>query len=258
MRLTIFISVLTLALFASCEYESIEQEPTPLDGNFHMRVSSSFNGSTMDLYTYYPNVKGDNMSFEQIKMYIADVRLVRTDGLEVPVTEIEYFNFEGQDQVRSFDVPAGSYSGLIYHVGVPVTMNGTDDPDFLTNQYGPGNPLNIQNGMYWNWSNGYRFAIYEGRLDTTPSIPNDVPAFFSIHMGKDTLYTTLNVDLPMQIGLDETTTFHIDWDLAKSFYTATDTLDLRSPLESQFHGEDLNLGFRFQTCFKESLSHSVE
>ena len=258
MRTSIIISIISIALFASCEYDSLEQEPVPVDQNFQLKVNTSFEGAPIEIYEYYTNVEGDLMNFEQIKMYIADIRLIKEDGSEVVVSPIEYFNFEGTALTRSYSVANGNYTGIIYHVGVPTSMNGTDDPSFLINQYGSGNPLNVQNGMYWNWNNGYRFLIYEGRLDTTPTIPGDVPAFFSIHMGKDTLYTTIQVDMPMSINSTETRVFNLDWDLSKTIYTSTDTLNLRSPLESQFHGEDLNLGFRFQACFENALSHSVE
>jgi len=235
----------------------MEEEPLESQ-NFILKVSTSFEGNDIQLYEYQTNVLGDRMNFEQVKVYLSDIRLRKFDGTDILLSEIEFFNLTGDPLERSYDVTPGDYVGITYHVGVPTALNGTDDPDFLTNQFGPGNPLNVQNGMYWTWSSGYRFAIYEGRLDTTPSIPNDIPAFFSIHLGKDTLYTTMDVDLPMSVSNTAQSTFHINWDLGKSFYSATDTLDLRNPLESQFHGEDLSLGFRFQTFFKESLTHSVE
>ncbi len=247
--------ILALVLLTNCEDEP---ENPSVDYNFAVKVNTTFEGQPMERFVYYDNVMGDKMSFEQVRIYLAEMSLIKSNGDEVPVTEIEFFNLEGTAETRNFNVAPGTYSGIRYHIGVPTPLNGTDDPDFLTNQYGPGNPLNVQNGMYWSWNTGYRFAIYEGRLDTTPDISNDFPAFFSIHLGKDTLYTTVDVNQSFTIEENCTTTFAVNWDLGKSFYNATDTLDLRSPLESQFHGEDLNLGFRFQACMKDALSHSVQ
>ena len=77
-------------------------------------------------------------------------------------------------------------------------------------------------------------------------------------MGKDTLYTQIDVDLPFTVSADAQTEFEIDWNLSKSMYSASDTLQFQLPDESQFHGENLSLGFRFQDFLIEAMEHSVD
>lgn len=137
-------------------------------------------------------------------------------------------------------------------------MNGTDNPDFLTSQYGPDSPLNVQNGMYWSWQAGYKFLIYEGRIDGTPDDDTDLPSVFSIHLGKDQYYTEIQVDLPFTISEGQTKHFGIEWDLAKSQYNDSDTLDLSLPSESQYHGAELELASRFQAILQDAFEHTVE
>ncbi|NNC84147.1 MAG: hypothetical protein HKN79_11270 [Flavobacteriales bacterium] len=247
---------IVLVFFIACESETLEE---PFDGpNFELRVDISHGDQEVELYEYYQNVAGDSMNFEQILLYLSDISLIKTNGDSVYLTEIEFFDLNGPTEVRSFDVEPGDYSGLVYHIGVPKRLNGMDNPDFMISIYGPDSPLNVANGMYWAWATGYRFLIYEGRLDTTPDVFGDVPSFYSIHLGKDTLYTQMQVDLPFSVSDEETRSFSIDWDLSRSIYDTEDTLDLRIPAESQWHGENNHLGFRFQDFLKQSFDHAVE
>ncbi len=252
-----YIAIIILLGFYSCENENTEEDRTD-QPNFELRVGTNFQGQQMELYDYYDNVVGDKMSFEQILLYLSDISLIKSNGDSVYINEIDFFDLNGPDETRTFDVPPGDYSGMVYHVGVPQRLNGMDNPDFTLSIYDADSPLNVQNGMYWAWATGYRFLIYEGRLDTTPQNANDIPSFYSIHLGKDTLYTQIQVNLPFTVTDFDTRSFKIDWDLSRCIYNAEDTLNLRSPLESQFHGEDSDLGFRFQNLLKNAFDHTVE
>ncbi|NND93650.1 MAG: hypothetical protein HKN45_02230 [Flavobacteriales bacterium] len=251
------IALIVLVGFYSCESETIEEEPVDVP-NFELQVGTNFQGQPVELYEYYENVVGDRMNFEQILLYLSDISLIKSNGDTVYLSEIDLFDLDGPDETRTYDVPVGDYVGLVYHVGVPKRLNSMDNPDFMISIYGPDSPLNVQNGMYWAWATGYRFLIYEGRLDTTPQNPNDIPSFYSIHLGKDTLYTQIEVDFPFTVNDDDTRSFKIDWDLSRCIYDNTDTLNLRDPLESQFHGEDNELGFRFQSFLENAFDYSVE
>jgi hypothetical protein len=242
---------------SSCEEDPEVIEPALTD-NFSIRLAPTFDGEAVELYSPYINVQGHSMSFEQLRMFLSDIRLLKSDGTEQIISEIEFFDLGDGPSTRSYEVPAANYTGIRYHIGVPPALNGTTDPDFLTSQFGPESPLNIQNGMYWSWQNGFRFLIYEGRSDATPDDSGDLPSVFSIHMGKDTLYTQIDVDLPFTVSADAQTEFEIDWNLSKSMYSATDTLQFQLPDESQFHGENLNLGFRFQDFLIAAMEHSVD
>lgn len=254
--------VLILGLVACKPDDDCEDVPSDLDHNLEMRLSTSFEGADMELFIYYETVLGDSLKFEQVRLYLSDISLVRTDGELEAVSEVEFFDFDGSDELRTYSIPAGDYSGFVYHIGVPTGLNGTDDPDFLTNQFGPDHPLNINNGMYWSWSDGYRFAIYEGRIDDTPNNTTDLPHPVSIHLGKDTLYSQVEVNMPFSVGNGSVRSLNIDWDLGKSFYNESDTLDLTSSLENQFHGvvvgDPHQVGIRFLACMRDAITHSVD
>jgi len=246
-------SIVLLGLYA-CE----DSECPPSATQFSLDVSATFEGEPAVIFDNYVNYNGYDMSFEDLRMYLSEISLIKSGGELVALSEIEYFNFADGEASRLYDVAPGDYEGLIYHIGVPQALNGTDDPDFLTSQYGPESPLNIQNGMYWSWQAGYRFQIYEGRIDGTPDDDTDLPSVFSIHLGKDQYYTEMQVDLPFTITEGQTKHFGIEWDLAKSQYNDSDSLDLSIPAESQYHGAELELATRYQAILQDAFVHSVE
>ncbi len=239
--------------------ETTEPEDPAISTQLSLDVSATFEGEQMEIFENYVNVNGYDMSFEDVRLYLSDISLIKAGGELVELSTIEYFNFANLDELsRTYDVEAGDYEGVIYHIGVPQALNGTDDPDFLTSQYGPESPLNVQNGMYWSWNTGYRFLIYEGRVDGTPDDTSDFPSVFSIHLGKDQFYTEIQVALPFTITDGQTKHFNIDWDLSKSQYNDSDMIDLSLPEESQFHGDEMELATRFQALLQDAFIHSTD
>lgn len=255
-NLSYLVGLIVLALSAC---ESSESECPPMATQFSFDVSATFEGVPMEIFENYANVNSYDMSFEDVRLYLSDISLIKAGGDLVTLSSIEYFNFAELDELkRVYEVESGDYEGIIYYIGVPQAMNGTDDPDFLTSQYGPESPLNVQNGMYWSWNAGYKFLIYEGRVDGTPDDTTDLASVYSIHLGKDQFYTEMQVDLPFIISEGQTKHFNIDWDLSKSQYNDSDMIDLSLPEESQFHGAEIELATRFQALLQDAFIHTVE
>lgn len=261
MKKLLYLLLLVALWNSACKSDTPECE-LPLEGpdatQLSIDVSATFEGEQMQIFENYENLNGYSMNFEDVRLYLSDIRLVKVGGEEIELSMIEYFNFEGEEISKVYEVEPGDYEGLIYHVGVPQEMNGTNNPDFMTSVYGPESPLNVQNGMYWGWNPGYKFLIYEGRVDGTPDDTTDLPSVFSIHLGKDQFYTAVTVDLPFTITDTQTKHFTIEWDLAKNQFNDTDNIDLSLPTESQFHGGDLELASRFQALMQDALFHSVD
>lgn len=120
---------------------------------------------------------------KDFRFYISQVKMVRADGVEVPLTlpANDSWNFTaGSDSVTLVDlenasgdcptatgttgtnavvkgtVPAGTYTGVKMTMGVPFSMNHTDWANPTTTKA----PLDIQ-AMAWNWQGGRKFAKIE-------------------------------------------------------------------------------------------------
>lgn len=125
-------------------------------------------------------------------LYVSDVRLRRADGSTEPLTLVQDGRFQREDIAlldfastvagcpnASADtnfvvrgtVPAGTYTGLQFTLGVPFARNHGD-------QTAAPSPLNLSR-MFWSWNAGYKFV----RLDFTSS---GLPTGWFVHLGSTT------------------------------------------------------------------------
>ena len=120
---------------------------------------------------------------KDFRFYISQVKMVRADGAEVPLTLGANDNWNltaGADSVTLVDlenatgdcptatgttgtnavvkgtVPAGTYTGVKMTMGVPFALNHTDWANPTTTKA----PLDIQ-ALAWNWQGGRKFAKIE-------------------------------------------------------------------------------------------------
>ena len=59
-------------------------------------VSATFNGEQMQIFENYVNVNGFDMNFEDVRLYLSEISLVKSGGEQVSLSDIEYFDFEGE------------------------------------------------------------------------------------------------------------------------------------------------------------------
>ena len=136
---------------------------------------------------------------KDFRFYISQVKMIRDDGVEVPLTLTANDNWNytaGADSVTLVDlenatgdcptatgttgtnavvkgtVPAGTYTGVKMTMGVPFALNHTDWANPTTTKA----PLDIQ-AMAWNWQGGRKFAKIEV---TNPAWSSPT---FNFHLG---------------------------------------------------------------------------
>lgn len=122
---------------------------------------------------------GSPATFNDMRFYVSNVRLVNGAGEEVPVTldddglwqgkGVALLDFEDgsagcadsgtaemNDKVTG-TIPGGEYSGVRFDLGVPFALNHQD----VT---AAASPLNIP-AMWWNWQYGYKFVRIDMKTD---------------------------------------------------------------------------------------------
>lgn len=134
-----------------------------------------------------------------LRLFVQDVQLVRSDGQLVPVTlderlpwqtrDVALLDFEdGQgsclvgnaetNDIVTGSVPAGSYRGVLFSNGVPEALSHAD-PATL--------PAPLQaGGMSWGWLLGYKFLVAELAQvnDGDAGLPDaGLPGFSLLHLG---------------------------------------------------------------------------
>lgn len=134
------------------------------------------------------------MRLQDLRVYVSALRLLGADGREVPVTltpdgqwqsdQVALLDFENRtgncngnaatNTVVHGKVPAGTYRGLVFEIGVPRGINH-QDPTLASP------PLNVT-ALTWPWRYGYKFTTID--LETSGGVagPNHATGF-SIHIG---------------------------------------------------------------------------
>ncbi|MEO8069397.1 MAG: MbnP family protein [Flavobacteriales bacterium] len=249
MRRNLFFFGLTILLLSGCDKHDPDPyvEPPPPASGIELRVTPLWNGALFDKNTVYHNVMDYRVRVQLIRLYLSDLHLL-TSGGEVHLSDAELFSITDGAQSVNIDAPPGSYTGLHFGIGIPEDLNHQDPV-----QYAGDNPLSVSNGMHWTWADGYRFVIFDGRFDTLSTGTGVPPELFSIHTGMDTCYREREFDaLPINVATGAYTVVDITFDLAKFFYTDTDTIDLA--IDNQAHGSNIILAGRLSDCIQASVN----
>ncbi len=234
------LAILALALvFTSCvkDDDSVEAEPKVI-----LSFDPMVNGQEIQIGERFLNPQGYSVEALQLKFYISNIQLI-TSGDPVLLSEIAFFDIRENQRTLELEIPQGDYLGIQFDLGVPVNLNGTDNPDFSTSIYDANHPLSVNNGMYWGWNPGYRFFSFEGKCDTLQSAEEFLPMTFAFHTGRDTLFRNVpQFSRNVSIGASDIEHFQFGIELDNYFATEADTVDLK--VDRSFHGspDQIELG----------------
>ncbi len=255
----IFYTILGAIFFTSCKPDEPIIPPTPTSESFQVSIKPNLEGTPYSLNDEFINVMNYRISFSDLKFYLGDIYLLKANGDSVELSRIEFFHMAEGSLVKTFSIPNGEYTGITYSWGVPIDFGGTDNPDFDPTVYGPNHPLNLDNGMYWSWNSGYRFAEVEGRFDIDPEGTDPLLNTFAYHPGTHALYRTITLDLPITLDGVGSTQFNINLDLKKMFYNDTMTLDPALATENDLAGGNVEtLGVKFMELFMGAIDHNLQ
>ncbi|MEO1448236.1 MAG: MbnP family protein [Bacteroidota bacterium] len=219
-----------LCLAASCKPDPVEPDPT---GIFELSITPRVGGQEFSSDQIFENIQGQRFNVEVFKLYLSELRLVKEDGTELPLTDVLLFDFvdggvnkteHGGGVFKQFTVPAGRYTGLKFGVGVPDSLN-QGNPAL----YESGHPLSVGSGMHWNWTTGYIFLKLDGRIDTTGTPTGPLDEGFTYHTGTNDLFRDMTYqadDHAFTLTKDTEVQFSFELDLNRFFYTASDTIDM--------------------------------
>lgn len=233
------------AVWYACNPDDDIPPPASTDPRLWITFDPYFNGAEMHFGDRVVNAHGCTVEPTSLKFYIANLRLLREGGETLPLADIELLDLRHHKRSINYSIEAGAYTGLAFDLGVPVEMNGTQNPAFLTSMYNPAHPLSESNGMYWVWNTGYRFFAFEGRFDTAATPRPNLPFTFGFHTGLDTLYRELGpFNHPFQIARGQNKQMSFAVDLDKIFLNGSSEVNLWH--EREFHGSfsQLPLGIR--------------
>ena len=202
----VFSGLITLLIFA-CKDDNKE-------GTLALHFKAVYNGQPLQTFTSYPYDAGQQIQFSLLSMYISDFTLYNASA-QKNLRDIELIDIGFDDLQKATDgytvvienVPAASYDGVLFGIGVPPDQNAKKPADFSSSS-----PLS-KTGFYWEAWKSYIFMKTEGRLDTVGSGNFDVG--FAMHTGSDDLFRTLDGPVPLSIEDGKQTDLTIIFDYNK-------------------------------------------
>lgn len=236
MKARFLIPVLAIILAASCGDNKTD------DGSVSLQFKADFGDAPLTMFTRsYAYPEGMNVKFQNFLFYVSDVTLIKEDGTEHALSEVELISFKDiQDYAaaaagvvtKAAKVPPGNYKAVKMGIGIAPDLNGTQPGD-----YKPGHPLTDN---YWSWALGYIFTKIEGNADLNGDGNYDENAKLTFHIGANSLYRvkTFNTNFSVETGEEVKLPFTLD--LRKVLVNdAGNFLDFR--VTRQDHTNDMNV-----------------
>jgi len=157
--LLLALPLLATGLFG-CKKDS---DAEPDTGSFTIHMDARVADNAFALGVPYTKADGQTFTASTFKYYVSNFRLLRADGSSYAVPESYYLvdAFRPLTAQLTFnDIPAGEYTGISFLAGVDAPRNSAGA------QTGALDP---NNGMFWDWMQGYIFTKLEGSSPNSPS-----------------------------------------------------------------------------------------
>ena len=183
---------------------------TPAQARLTIRISHLFNGKPLRMdNTSLRNQAGNTLSVSRLAYFISEVTLLKANGGTIALpNQAAYLNpAEGRETFSLPPVPAGRYTGISFHIGLPSKTNHADPY-----RYPAGHPLHpLVNRLHWGWQGGYVFLALEGRYAQT----NGKWGGYSYHLAMDQNLMTVRLVHIFQV--EQGSTLNLAFDVAKAF-----------------------------------------
>lgn len=231
---------LLLMLGVACTSCNPDEKPFEY-GTFELNFQPVVSGQDFVRGEEYENINGRKFQINLFLMYVSDISLVKEDGSEVLLSEIELFDIanggstlrlaHGGNAYKTFeDVESGDYKGVKFGIGVVDRLN-TEPADYAVTH-----PLSVNKGMYWAWRTGYKHMAIEGMVDDSPDKNGSVlNKEILYHTGKDSLNSPnaiyravefVDLEHAFTVETGKELQYIIELDINRMFYNEKDTINM--------------------------------
>ncbi len=215
---------ISLALITIISLNSCSEDTVIADVNGNTQINFDAKVGTADFALNTPfTIGGQSLQFERLRYWISDVKLVNDKNETYSVAD-SYFLMEETTAIKVQEgaytypakkreaidlttVPTGSYTKIIFSVGVDATHN-----DNLSLQAGELSQLNGMTNISWMWHTSYIFSSLIGK-NMTPT----TPVAISVETGLNTNLRTVEITLPtpLVVAYNKTAKLNINVDVEK-------------------------------------------
>nr|WP_315158295.1 MbnP family protein [uncultured Flavobacterium sp.] len=203
-------ALITLISLNSCSNDDDNTTPD-VNGNTQINFDAKVGTADFALNTPF-TIGGQSIQFEGLRYWISDVKLVNAKNENYSVAN-SYFLMEETTAVsvqegaftypakkrEAIDltaVPSGSYTKIIFSVGVDAAHN-----DNMSLQAGELSQLNGMTNVSWMWHTSYIFSSLTGK-NVTPT----TPVAISVETGLNANLRTVEITLPTALVVSNSKT----------------------------------------------------
>lgn len=197
---------ITLALIAlislnSCSNDDADAQTEAVNGTTQINFDSKVGAADFALNTPF-TISGQSYQFDHLRYWVSDLKLVSDknetyalsnsfflmeETTEIKVQEGKYtYPAQKREAIDLKDVPSGSYTKLIFSVGVDAVHN-----DNMSIQDGELSQLNGMTNISWMWHTSYIFSSLTGKHMTAAA-----PVAIAVETGLNVNYRTVEITLP--------------------------------------------------------------
>jgi hypothetical protein len=178
---------------ASCK----KKEDPKLPAEVHINFKNYAGAEPLKLNTAtYTTPQGEQITVSRFNYYISNIKLTKSDGSVY--AEPESYHLLQQEKTGSLhfhlkDVPAGTYTGMSFMIGVdePRNIDGA--------QTGALDPIN---GMFWTWQTGYIMAKLEGKSPQSKDTTNKYVLHVGGFSGEYNGIRSISLNFPSAIAIE--------------------------------------------------------
>jgi hypothetical protein len=197
------------AMAFCCDEEKKNEDPGP---SYLQIRPSLYAGNTEQFIGSIVSINDSTeASIETVRYYISHLRAVRSNGDTLSLADYSFFDLREPStpnrpdwRTQRFEIPSGTYSGLVLSLGLDSTQNYSDP-----STYPIENPLSSATGMYWTWATQYRFLMIEGRANAPGTVGGGNDQAFSYHPGGNHLYIE-NISLSSSFSVPSSGTLELE------------------------------------------------
>ncbi len=248
LRILLFSLILGVGLGLGC-CKKPDKTTTNNNGTLVLKFHITGGGQPFALNKAILNTTGQRYYFNIFTFYASNVTLTGNDSqllssiLLVDTYPGDISNNPAQvDTIFTFNVPAGSYSGLKFGIGPDAQQNQQGGGSYAYSNYPANSPLGdyyAQSGnqLYWSPSLGYLFFLAQGYFDSSANNAGSINQQFAYHCGTDTFFSTKTIASTIQITAGATTTFTINLE-TNDIFNAPNPINLKIPANDGTHTYD--------------------
>lgn len=154
-------------------------------GSTALVINHQGDGNPFSMNNVYTDDFGNDYKFTRVQYYLSGHKI----GSAGNPTDVNMYMLvdPSKSTYAMRDAEAGTYSNLMFTVGVDSAANHADPAIYESTH-----PLAFQNpSTHWSWNSGYIFVMLEGQVDTD----NDgiFEGTFTFHIGMDSYKVPLDI-----------------------------------------------------------------